>query len=134
MDQKSLKNQKSDEKLDPDPVIEGIKIRFMEADQDLYENLRLFIERMMLYRITRAEVKSTELGLFARLLLEVGTMTENPEVILNEISGVEALAKEELSQSDVTILFSTMVRVTEALDAKQLYYLLDKIRNEPMPG
>lgn len=129
MNQMNLANPES---LDLTFGVEAIKSTLERADQELFENLRVFIERIMLYRITRAQNKTTELGIFARLLIEVGTMSENPETVLSEISGIESLAKEELTDSEETNLFSTVVRATEDLDSKQLYYLLEKIRTEPM--
>jgi hypothetical protein len=92
----------------------------------------MFVERVMLFRITRVEEKAPELSLFARILLEAGTMSKNPHAILEDISFLEALAKERLTRSEVTGLFSTMVEATESLDARQLYYLLDKLRTEPI--
>ncbi|MDH2901047.1 MAG: hypothetical protein PXY39_08745 [archaeon] len=125
-------SQTNPESLDLTIGIEAIKKKLERADQELFENLRLFVERIMLYRLTRAEDKSVELGIFARILTEVGTLSENPESVLSEISGIESLAKEKLSQSEETNLFSTMVRATESLDSKQLYYLLEKLRTESM--
>jgi hypothetical protein len=119
------------ESPDPDAGIERIKSTLEKANLDLFENLRLFAERIMLYRIVRAEDKSLELRFFARLLTEVGTMSENPAVLLNEISEIETLAKEELSQSEATELFSTMVHSTESLHPRELYYLIEKLRTEP---
>jgi hypothetical protein len=84
----------------------------------------------MLHRITWAKDKSRELGVYARILLEVGTLSENPQPLLNEISGIESLAKKELTHEEENSLFSTMVRATEDLSPKQLYYLLEKLRTE----
>jgi predicted hydrocarbon binding protein len=117
---------------DPEIGLEEIKNTLEKADQELSENLRLFAERIMLYRITKSEEKNDELGIFARILLEVGTLGENPEIVLSDISGIESLAKEKLTVPEVSNLFSTMVQATEKLDSKQLYYLLEKLRTEPM--
>ncbi len=125
-------SQISNESLDRDLSIVGIEDRLKKSDEELFENLRLFAERIMLYRITRAKDKSAELGVFARILAEVGTMSENPENLLEEISGIESLAKKELTKSEETNLFSTMVQATENLSARELYYLLEKLRSEPM--
>jgi hypothetical protein len=125
-------NPMNHEGPDPEIALEGIKNTLEKADQELFENLRLFAERIMLYRITKSEEKNDELGIFARILLEVGTLGENPEIVLSEISGIESLAKEKLTVPEVSNLFSTMVQATEKLDSKQLYYLLEKLRTEPM--
>lgn len=123
-------NPMNHEGPDPEIALEGIKNTLEKADQELFENLRLFAERIMLYRITKSEEKNDELGIFARILLEVGTLGENPEIVLSEISGIESLAKEKLTVPEVSNLFSTMVQATEKLDSKQLYYLLEKLRTE----
>ncbi len=94
----------------------------------------MFVERIMLYRITRAPNKVTELGVLSRILLEAGTLGENPGVILQDVSWLENLAKEEMSKSEVTVMFSTMVKATEGLSARQLYYILEKLRTEPLSG
>ncbi|MDH2902266.1 MAG: hypothetical protein PXY39_14985, partial [archaeon] len=61
-------NLTNPESLDLTIGIEAIKKKLERADQELFENLRLFVERIMLYRMTRAQNKTTELGIFARLL------------------------------------------------------------------
>jgi hypothetical protein len=124
--------QKNLEQRELNLGLEAVKNTLKKADQELYENLRLFVERIMLYRITRAEDKSAELGIIARTLLEVGTLSENPGVLLEEISSLESLAKEKLTQSEITNLFSNLSDTTENLDAKQLYYVLEKLRAEPI--
>ena len=55
---------------DPDIGLETVE-NGLKSDGDLFENLRLFVERTMLNRITRAEERNAELGIFARVLLEV---------------------------------------------------------------
>src|SRR5487761_1796084 len=132
MNQTNQMNPMNHEGPDPEIGLEGIKNTLEKADQELFENLRLFAERIMLYRIAKSEEKNDELGIFARILLEVGTLGENPEIVLSEISGIESLAKEKLTVPEVSNLFSTMVQATEKLDSKQLYYLLEKLRTEPM--
>jgi hypothetical protein len=115
-----------------DTAFRQCKDNLEKANEELHENLRLFAERVMLYRITRAEDKSAELANFSRILLEAGTLSETPQDLLDEISGIQTLAKEKLSRSQETGLFSMMVRATEKLTSKQLYYLLEKLRTGPM--
>ena len=130
--QKQKQIQTNDAGPDPDFDIEGIKRILERVDQDLFENLQMFVERVLLYRITRAGKKAAELAVLSRILLEAGTMGKDPGVVLRDVSWLESLAKEKLSQSDVSRLFSTMVRATESLNARQLYYLLEKLRSEPI--
>lgn len=108
-------------------ALEGI---VKKADNELFENLRLFVERIMLYRITRTKEKGAELARFATILLEAGKMREDSKVVTSEeISSFESLANEKLSASDVAGLFSALADALENLDAKQLYYFLERLRN-----
>jgi DNA-binding GntR family transcriptional regulator len=120
--------------------IEVIKKTLRKADEELAENLKLFVERLVLYRITRVKEKAPELALFARFLLEAASLEREEDENLSraapsfseEISSIEALRNEKLSPSDVAGLFSAMVDALENLNGKQLYYILEKLRTEPM--
>ena len=118
MNQTNQISQTNPESLDLAIGVEAIKSTLERADQELFENSCLFVERIMLYRITRADNKTAELGIFARLLTEAGTLSENPRDSVSEISGIESLAKDELTEAEETNLFSTMVRATERLDCQ----------------
>jgi hypothetical protein len=111
---------------------EETKRTLSRADKELHENLHLFVERMMLFRITRTRQKGAELARFARILVEAGTIGQDRGPVLQEITAFGSLVREELSRSDVANLFSAMVLATENLDAVQLYYLLEKLRTEPI--
>jgi hypothetical protein len=101
------------------------------ADQELLENLHLYVERIMLYRITRVKDKTTELRAFRIALLEAGSLNENPEVALKRASEVESVATQG-SMALPSKVFSTMVEATESLNGKQLFYILEKLRHEPL--
>lgn len=102
------------------------------ADQELLESLHLYVERLMLYRITRVKDKTTELGAFRTALLEAGSLNENPEDVLRRASGVESIVEREGLIMPPSKVFSTMVEATESLNGKQLYYILEKLRHEPL--
>jgi hypothetical protein len=127
-----MSSEEEIEYLEPDIALRRIESALNRADQDLYDNLRLFADRAMLHRIKWAKDKSGELAVYARILLEVGTMSLNPQPLLSEISGIELLAKKELTQEEEKNLFSTMIRATEDMTPRQLYFLLEKLRTEPM--
>jgi hypothetical protein len=114
---------------------EAIEKTIKKADAELLENLRLFAERITLFRITRVKKKGPELARFATILLQAGKISEDPGASSSsyeEISSFESLANERLSPADISGLFSAMVDALESLDGKQLYYILDKLRNEPL--
>jgi hypothetical protein len=131
LERADLNNREDDE---IDFGLDRIQRVFDTQEFELFENLQMFVERIMLYRITRAPNKVTELGVLSRILLEAGTLGENPGIILQDVSWLENLAKEEMSKSEVTVMFSTMVKATEGLSARQLYYILEKLRTEPLSG
>lgn len=101
------------------------------ADQELLENLHLYVERMMLYRITRVKDKTAELRAFRTALLEAGSLNENPEAALGQASEVESVVIDGLTMSPSKV-FSTMVEATESLSGKQLFYILQKLRHAPL--
>jgi hypothetical protein len=105
-----------------------------KADHELFQNLRLFAERLTLFRITRVKEKGPELARFATTLIEAGKMKEECRPASEEITSFEALANEKLSAAEVSGLFSAMVDALESLDARQLYYILEKLRSAPISG
>ena len=100
------------------------------ADYEIFQNLRLFVERIMLYRITRTNRKGAELARFAMYLLEAAKLGEDPDKAApsDELSSIKALENEKLSATDVAGLFSALADALENLNARQLYYFLDKLR------
>jgi hypothetical protein len=115
-----------------DSAFEDLRRTFQKADEQLFENLRLFVERLILYRITRVREKGPELAMFARTMLEASNLNENPRDISQEVTWFDALGKEKFSSEGITSLFSGMISATETLDAKQLYYVLHKLRTVPL--
>jgi hypothetical protein len=101
------------------------------ADQDLLENLHLYVERIMLYRITRVNDKTAELLAFRTALLEAGTLNENLELALRRAAEIKSIAMRGPGLSPNKV-FSAMVEATESLSGKQLYYILEKFRHAPL--
>jgi hypothetical protein len=108
----------------------GLERIVRKADEELFENLRLFVERIMLYRITRRKQKGAELAKFAVILLEAAKIGEGSSKMIDseELSSIKALANEKLTASEIAGLFSALADALENLDAKQLYYFLERLR------
>lgn len=101
------------------------------ADQELLENIHLIVERIMLYRVTRVKDKIPELQAFKTALLEAGSLNENPEAVLKQVSDLESVTTQD-ETVPISKVFSTMVEATENLSGKQLYYILEKFRHAPL--
>jgi hypothetical protein len=114
-----------------DPSLRPLEKTIRKADGELFENLRLFVERIMLYRITRTKEKAAELAKFAVFLLEAAKIGDASLRTFDssDLSSVKDLAKEKLSASEIAGLFSALADALENLNAKQLYYFLGKLRS-----
>jgi len=108
------------------------------ADFSLGEDLWLIAERIMLYRLTRAgEQKRIELASMVHLVRRIISETQGELNIPIEIVSLDDSAKNEFkgdAESNLSLVFTTIIDISENMPAHQLYLLIAALRKMPLPA
>jgi hypothetical protein len=108
------------------------------ADFGLGEDLWLIAERIMLYRLTRAgEQKRVELAAMVHTLRRIMSETQGELNIPIELVSLDDSAKNEFrgdAESNLSLVFTTIVDMAENMSSHQLYLLISALRKMDLPA
>jgi hypothetical protein len=107
------------------------------ADVSLGEDLWLIAERIMLYRLTRAgEQKRMELAAMVRLLRKIISDTQGEANLSSELVELDSSAANEFkgsAEANLSLVFTTIVDISESMNPDQLYLLISSLRKIELP-
>ncbi len=103
---------------------------FERADREFAQNLLLFAERIVLYRLTRVRDKAEELGLLVHLITFIVSSSKGVSDVSPEILKLGYLGTQQ--GESVNTAFSEVVDAVEKLDPEDLLEFVARLRKEPI--
>jgi hypothetical protein len=107
------------------------------SDSSLGEDLWLIAERIMLYRLTRAgELKRVELAGMVHLLRRIVSETRGEQTVSSELLELDNSAADGFqgrAESNLSLVFTTIIDTAEGMNPDQLYRLISALRKMELP-